>query len=275
MKIQEQELFIDHIVLIVKNINATESFYSSFLGVPESKDAESICYVIGHIKIFFVLPYSNYIKIDKDSSGINHLVFGVRDLQSLKDFEEILNKSKIKNSGIKLDSYGNKEFIYFDDLDGYRLEFYLRPKEESKDFLGWFKLKKKLDKSNYKTPLFKEGEVWWCVLGENIGIEMNGKSKKFSRPVHIFKKLSNDGFLGIPLSTKTKVGTWYVPIVHKSINSIAMISQVKVISSKRLLEKYGELDDKDIEKIKNGFYYLYLGKKFVPSEDGVVGKSQI
>lgn len=144
-----------------------------------------------------------------------------------------------------------------------------------KRFLEWIKFKERLHESTAKTPLFKEGEVWWCAMGENIGIEMNGKSKKFSRPVHIFKKLSNGGFLGIPLSTKIKVGTWYAPIIHRSVNSVATISQIRVISSKRLLEKYGELDQKDIEKIKVGFYNLYLGKKFVPSFDGVVGKSQI
>src|SRR3989344_3395760 len=144
-----------------------------------------------------------------------------------------------------------------------------------KQFLEWIKLKESLHESGAKVPLFKDGEVWWCAVGENIGIEMNGKSKKFSRPVYIFKKLSNDGFLGIPLSTKIKFGTWYVPIIHRSINSVAMISQIRVISSKRLLEKYGELDQKDISKIKDGFYNLYLGKKFVPPFGGVVGKSQI
>jgi len=144
-----------------------------------------------------------------------------------------------------------------------------------KRFIEWIKLKEKLHESNAKLPLFKEGEVWWCAIGENVGIEINGKSQKFSRPVHVFKKLSHDGFLGIPLSTKIKVGTWYVPITHRSVSSVVMMSQIRVISSKRLLEKYGELDQKDIQKIKDGFYNLYLGEKFVPPEGGVVGNSQI
>ncbi len=144
-----------------------------------------------------------------------------------------------------------------------------------KRFLEWIKLKESLHESTAKVPLFKEGEVWWCAIGENVGVEMNGKSRKFSRPVHVFKKLSHDGFLGVPLSTKNKIGTWYVPIIHRSINAVAVLSQIRVISSKRLLEKYGELDDEDIEKIQGGFYSLYLGEKFVPPRGGVVGKSQI
>ncbi len=144
-----------------------------------------------------------------------------------------------------------------------------------KRFFEWIKLKEKLHESDAKVPLFKEGEVWWCAVGENVGIEMNGKSQKFSRPVLIFKKLSNDGFLGMPLSTKIKIGTWYVAIIHRSIDCVVMLSQIRVISSKRLLEKYGELNQKDIAKIKDGFYKLYFGEKFVPPFSGVVGKSQI
>lgn len=144
-----------------------------------------------------------------------------------------------------------------------------------KRFIEWITLKEKLHNISTKTPLFKEGEVWWVSIGENVGVEINGKGNKFSRPVYVFKKLSNDGFLGIPLSTQKKEGSWYVNIKHKSIESVAMLGQVKIISSKRLLEKHGELDKNDIIKIKNGFYNLYIGRKFVPSEDGVVGKSQI
>ena len=144
-----------------------------------------------------------------------------------------------------------------------------------KQFFEWINLKERLHISEHKIPLFKEGEVWWCALGENVGVEMNGKSGKFSRPICIFKKLSQDGFLGIPLSTKDKQGTWYIPISHKDINCVAVLSQMRVLSSKRLFDKQGELDEKDFEKIKQGFYSLYLGEKFVPLDSGVVGKSQI
>ena len=77
-----------------------------------------------------------------------------------------------------------------------------------KRFLEWIGLKEKLHNSVHKPPLFKEGEVWWCSFGENIGIEVNGKGGKFSRPAIIFKKLSADGFFAIPLSTQIKSGTW-------------------------------------------------------------------
>jgi catechol-2,3-dioxygenase len=118
--------FIDHIAIIVSNIKVTEAFYSKFLGEPIQSDDEQIAYQIGQTKIFFGLPYSSFRKHDKDTSSLNHLAFGVHTLEELRQFEATLNKTGIKHSGISIDKYGQKEFIWFDDPDGYRLEFYCR-----------------------------------------------------------------------------------------------------------------------------------------------------
>lgn len=118
--------FIDHIVLIVKDVKRTADFYSRFLGKPLQLEKEQVAFQIGETKLFFGLPYGEYEKHDKDKYGLNHLAFGVRSLTELRKFEEILNKVGIKHSGIQIDKYGKKEFIWFDDPDGIRLEFYLR-----------------------------------------------------------------------------------------------------------------------------------------------------
>lgn len=39
----------------------------------------------------------------------------------------------------------------------------------------------------------KDGEVYWCAVGENIGVEINGKSETFAHPVVVLKKLSQYG----------------------------------------------------------------------------------
>lgn len=121
--------FIDHIVLIVKDVATTEKFYSSFLGKPIQLEKEQVAYKIGETKLFLGLPYGKYKTSDKDRNGLNHLAFGVRSLKELKECEKILKKAKIKNSGIKIDKYGKKEFIWLDDPNGIRIEFYCRPKE--------------------------------------------------------------------------------------------------------------------------------------------------
>ncbi len=122
--------FIDHIVLIVKDIEVTKNFYNKFLGDPVGLEKEQVVFKIGETKLFFGLPYGEYKDTNKDSSGLNHLAFGVRNIEELKKFEDLLNNGDIKNSGIQIDKYGGKEFIWLDDPSGIRLELYLRPSGE-------------------------------------------------------------------------------------------------------------------------------------------------
>lgn len=119
--------YIDHIVLIVKDVNRTAEFYSKFLGQPIQKDDVQVAFQIGETKLFFGLPFKEYKLGDKDSYSLNHLAFGVRTIKELKYYEEILNDNNISNKGIRLDKYGKREYVSFDDPDGYRIEFYYRP----------------------------------------------------------------------------------------------------------------------------------------------------
>jgi glyoxylase I family protein len=122
-------LYLDHIVIFVKDIKKTEAFYSKFLPAPESKYKNSISYKLGDTKIFFGTPYRKpKQKFDKEELGLNHLAFGVRTMPELKAFEKILNKAKIKHSGINNERHSKKPQIWFDDPNGIRLEFYLRAK---------------------------------------------------------------------------------------------------------------------------------------------------
>lgn len=127
-----------------------------------------------------------------------------------------------------------------------------------KRFLEWIKLKGSLhDLSKDSIPLFKEGEVWWCSVGENVGSEINGKGHHFTRPVIIYKKLDHYTFMGIPLTSKIKTGSWFVYIKFKG-DQTAMLNQLRLLSAKRLRYRIGMLDEIDYEKVKTGFHRLYL-----------------
>ena len=121
--------YIDHVVLVVKDINKTAEFYYTFLGEPELKNDEEVAFKIGDTKLFFGLPLKEYKPNDKDSYSLNHLAFGVTSTEELKEFEKALNDAGIANKGIRIDKYGKKEYVSFDDPDGYRIEFYNRPLE--------------------------------------------------------------------------------------------------------------------------------------------------
>lgn len=85
-------------------------------------------------------------------------------------------------------------------------------------------------------------------MGENVGIEINGKSEQFSRPVLVFKKLSELGFLGIPMTTQEHSGTWYVKIRFRGRDIRAVLSRVRVFSVKRLYDRMGTIDESDLKR---------------------------
>ncbi|MBQ8984470.1 hypothetical protein IJ098_01260 [Candidatus Saccharibacteria bacterium] len=43
---------------------------------------------------------------------------------------------------------------------------------------SWFPIKeRKHNTPPRKIPRITEGEVWWAAVGENVGVEINGKSE--------------------------------------------------------------------------------------------------
>ena len=53
--------------------------------------------------------------------------------------------------------------------------------QEQQEFNEWNQLKQKLHNS-HRIPRIKEHEIWWCAVGKNIGVEINGKNQVLSRP---------------------------------------------------------------------------------------------
>ena len=109
-----------------------------------------------------------------------------------------------------------------------------------------------------KSPHVSKGDLWWASVCENVGSEINGKSRLFSRPVIIFKKLAHGFFLVIPTTTKIKDGSWYVRLRHQEREMVACLHQMRTIDYRRLSTKLGTLDDEDFSRISEGFRSLYL-----------------
>jgi mRNA interferase MazF len=118
-----------------------------------------------------------------------------------------------------------------------------------KDFNSWNKLKQDLDKS-HKSPTFKQREIWWCHLGLNIGHEENGKGDLYKRPVLIVKKFNNRLFWGLPLTTQIKDKNYYHKINFKNKEQCLMLSQFKVLESRRLTTIMGTIGKNQFSDIK-------------------------
>lgn len=129
-----------------------------------------------------------------------------------------------------------------------------------KNFKAWIKIKRDIHYSARMRSI-KEGEIWWSSIGENVGVEICGKGKTFTRPVIIFKKMGNKSFWAIPLTSQPHEGSWYVPFDFNERKEVAVLAQIQCMSVSRLRRKMGQMSKGDFEKVRVGFARLLLGNE--------------
>ena len=119
-----------------------------------------------------------------------------------------------------------------------------------KNFDEWNDVKKSIDSKDINRDLFYHArEVWWCSLGQNVGAEADGKNEFFERPVLIIKKFNSEMVLAIPMTSKEKIGKYFLKVSHDKGDSYANLSQLKVISTKRLQRKIGMINEGDFNLV--------------------------
>jgi mRNA interferase MazF len=97
-------------------------------------------------------------------------------------------------------------------------------------------------------------------LGKNIGYEVDGKSREFTRPVIILKKYNQYSFLAVPLTTAQKPNPYRLPIgMVDGKQSFATLSQLRNIDSKRLVKKIIHLDPDILGAIKKEASHVNFG----------------
>lgn len=125
-----------------------------------------------------------------------------------------------------------------------------------KNFDGWNKTKKGIDSKVGR--FYHEGEVWWCNLGLNVGYEQNGDNVKFQRPVLIIKALSAKTFFALPLTTSHYEHKYRIDVGFISNkNAKAIISQMRVLDTKRLTEFICLLEKDVLDEIKKTIRKLF------------------
>lgn len=119
-----------------------------------------------------------------------------------------------------------------------------------KDFDNWNKLKKHIHGEN-ENRLYHEREIWWCSLGVNVGSEQDGSETEYRRPVLILRGLSSQTCFVIPLTTATR-RHWLRPTIGQvdGEEARALLSQMRVIDTKRLVRKIGYLNKEIFERIR-------------------------
>lgn len=112
-----------------------------------------------------------------------------------------------------------------------------------KDFDGWNEVKKRTD--GEAPRLYTVREIWWCRFGVNVGTEQDGRGDNFLRPALILRGFGSDACLVVPLTTSERNHPLRVSVgVVDGCVARANLSQLRVIDTRRLVEKIGFLDKK-------------------------------
>jgi len=117
-------------------------------------------------------------------------------------------------------------------------------------FDKWNNLKQKIE---LKEPVqFRQGQIYFMSVGQNIGYEVYGKKELYLRPVLVYRKLSTRTFIGIPLSSKEKEGSYFFTFRYtQKTLSTALLNQIKTFDIKRAEYYDGYINVSDLGKLKD------------------------
>ncbi len=118
-----------------------------------------------------------------------------------------------------------------------------------KDFDKWNEEKKKTNAG--KGRFYHEREIWWCVLGVNVGNEQDGAGKVFRRPVLVLKAFSRHTCLVAPLSSVMHKHPMriLIGIIGKKEAQV-ILSQIRVVDTKRFVSRLDILTSETFLQIR-------------------------
>jgi len=119
-----------------------------------------------------------------------------------------------------------------------------------KDFDVWNMNKKHIHADN-DNKLYRTRDIWWCSLGVNIGFEEDGTGNTGERPVVIVRGFSKQVCLIMPLTSSEKSNPYYISLgIVNGRKAFVITSQIRLIDTKRLINKIGVVDQDLFETIR-------------------------
>jgi len=116
-----------------------------------------------------------------------------------------------------------------------------------KNFDEWNKVKKEVDKRIENEKQIRNGEIWLVNLGLNVGFEMYGKNKFYTRPVLVIKNFGKNGVWIVPITSQYKKHYFIHQISKKDF---ANLLQIKFVDNKRFIRKIRVCDTSIFIEIK-------------------------
>ena len=85
----------------------------------------------------------------------------------------------------------------------------------------------------------------------NVGFEQDGKHDLFERPVLVIKKFSRDVVLVVPITSQVKHSEYHFAFIHNDAQYSVIVSQLRLISTKRLRRKLYSMSSKVFNGIRH------------------------
>ena len=127
-----------------------------------------------------------------------------------------------------------------------------------KKYYTWHTLKDAIQSVDIRLS-FSERDIWSCYLGSNIGDEEDGSGDDLMRPAAIVRKFSDHLCLIVPLTRTPKNSGYYFTFSFiGSEQSRLILTQLRVIDSKRLVKRIGYIREKEFFRLKEQLKALLL-----------------
>ena len=119
-----------------------------------------------------------------------------------------------------------------------------------KNFDTWNGKKKRIQNEELARR-YHERDIWFCSLGVNIGFEQDGTGLNFDRPVVIMKGFNANTCFVVALTGHKREGKYYKYLGEvEGRDASAVLSQVRIIDTKRLVRKMGVLNRQKFEELQ-------------------------
>lgn len=92
-------------------------------------------------------------------------------------------------------------------------------------------------------------QIWWACLGQNIGVEVNGKNAQFARPVLVLKEFNAGSLFVAPLTNTVGAHKYLIEFDYLGKKQSINISQLRTLSAKRFTKKMSDISEDDFKRI--------------------------
>ena len=116
---------IHHINLRCSDLNAAKNFYQNIIGFPVVLEtSELFAFPVGSVFIVFKKADDN-AQFNPFTIGTDHLAIACESEEELNRVAKGLSDAGVENTGVKLDSTLQKQYVAFKDPDRIQWEFYM------------------------------------------------------------------------------------------------------------------------------------------------------